>query len=332
MTTLRIGVSFDGFSPYQDAVIFAQEAVAAGASSLWMADHLGYREAILSCLGLALATSDVLVVPTALSPYLRHPVPTAMQMATLAEAAPGRAALAVGIGNPLFLGEAGETIDKPVRVMREFVEALRSLWSGEPVQQEALRFRLNGARMMFKPPQPIPVYLAPMKEQALQLAGKIADGVVLSAGLSTNSVRWSLDQVKTGMAAGTRIADSFRTAGYISFMASSDGQRVVDTVRQKLAFLFRNQFMADNLQRSGIAINQQAIIEAIARRDFETAAGLVPDEAVEIFAVAGTVQQCCDRLQAFGKAGLQDVVLLMAGNLEDQRYGLEVVRALSSTT
>ena len=332
MTTLRIGVSFDGFSPYQDAVTFAQEAVAAGASSLWMADHLGYREAILSCLGLALATSDVLVVPTALSPYLHHPVPTAMQMATLAEAAPGRAALAVGIGNPLFLGEAGEKIDKPVRVMREFVEALRSLWTGEPVQQEALRFRLNGARMMFKPPQRIPIYLAPMKEQTLQLAGKIADGVVLSAGLSTNSVRWSLDQVKTGMAAGTRSGDSFRTAGYISFMASSNERHVIDTVRQKLAFLFRNQFMADNLQRSGIVVNQQAIIEAIARRDFETAASLVPDEAVELFAVAGTVQQCCDRLQAFGKAGLQDAVLLMAGNLEDQRYGLEVVRELSSTT
>jgi 5,10-methylenetetrahydromethanopterin reductase len=323
---LQIGISFDGFSPYQEAVIFAQESVSSGASSLWMADHLGYREAILSCLGLALATSDVFVVPTALSPYLRHPVPTAMQMATLAEAAPGRAALAVGIGNPLFLGEAGETIEKPVRVMREFVQALRSLWAGEPVRQEALRFRLNGSRMMFKPPQPIPIFLAPMREQMLQLAGKIADGVVLSAGLSTQSVRWSLDQVQAGMTAAKRTGAGFRSAGYISFMAAREKKHAVDTVRQKLAFLLRNQFMAENLQRSGIPINHSAIIEAMSKRDFATATKLVPDDAVEIFAIAGTVQECCDRLHAFGEAGLQDAVLLLAGTLEDQRYGLEVLR------
>ncbi len=327
---LRIGVSFDGFSPYQDAVTFAQEAVAAGASSLWMADHLGYREAILSCLGLALATSDVLVVPTAVSPYLRHPVPTAMQMATFAEAAPGRAALAIGVGNPLFLGEAGETIEKPVRVMREFVEALRSLWSGEPVRQDALRFRLNGSRMMFKPSQPIPVYLAPMREQILQLAGKIADGVVLSAGLSTQSVRWSFNPGQTGMAAAKRSGVSFRKAGYISFMAAREKKQAIEMVRQKLAFMFRNQFMGENLQRSGIPIDQHGIIEAMSRRDFATAASLVPDEAVETFAVAGTVQECCERLQAFGDAGLQDVVLLLAGNPEDQRYGLQVLHAFSS--
>ena len=195
MTALRIGVSFDGFAPYHEAITFAREAVEAGASSLWMADHLGYRESIISSLGLAMST-DVMVVPTAVSPYLRHPMPTAMQMATLAEAAPGRAALAIGIGNPLFLGEAGESPDRPVRVIREFVEALRDLWSGEAVHYEALRFRLNGARMMFTPPKPIPIYLAPMKEQMLQLAGKIGDGVVLSAGLSVESVRRSLKHVR----------------------------------------------------------------------------------------------------------------------------------------
>ena len=101
----HVGVSFDGFSTFDAAIALAKEAVAAGATGLWMADHLGYREAILSCLGFALAVPDVRVIPTAVSPYLRHPMPTAMQMATLAEAAPGRAAIAVGVGNPLFLGK-----------------------------------------------------------------------------------------------------------------------------------------------------------------------------------------------------------------------------------
>lgn len=329
MAAPKIGVSFDGFAPYQDAITFAREAVAAGASSIWMADHLGYRESIVSCLGFALET-DVLVVPTAVSPYLRHPMPTAMQLATLAEAAPGRVALALGVGNPLFLGESGETPEKPVRVIREFVEALRKLWSGEPVITQAARFRLDGARMMFTPPNPIPIYLAPTKEQMLQLTGKIADGVVLSAGLSTDWVRASLAHVKAGAAAASRAQDHVKAAGYILFVASPDGGRAIDLAREKLAFLFRNRALADNLSQSGIAIDQEAIIAAMGTRDYQAAAKLVPDEAVSTFAVAGNVQQCCDRLQAYAAAGLDNLVLFMAGDLDDQRYGLEVIRNISA--
>jgi 5,10-methylenetetrahydromethanopterin reductase len=329
MVALRIGVSFDGFAPYYDAITFAREAVQAGASSLWMADHLGYRESIVSSLGLAMNT-DVMVVPTAVSPYLRHPMPTAMQMATLAEAAPGRVSLAIGIGNPLFLGEAGESPDKPVRVIREFVEALRALWSGEPVHYEALRFRLNGARMMFTPPKPIPIYLAPMKEQMLQLAGKISDGVVLSAGLSVQSVRSSLRHVRAGLDAAGRSHDAVPTAGYILFVASPDGRRAVELARAKLAFLFRNKAIADNLTESGIPIDQEAVMQAVARRDYEAAARLIPDEAVSTFAVAGAVQHCCDKLRQFADSGLDNLVLFMIGELDDQRFGLEVIRSATS--
>ena len=327
---MKFGVSFDGFAPYGEALEFAREAAAAGAKSLWMADHLGYREPILSCLGFASAIADVRIVPTAVSPYLRHPMPTAMQMATLAEAAPGRVALAVASGNPLFLAESGEEIERPIAVSREFISALRALWSGEPVRQEATRFRLRGARMMFTPPAPIPLYLAPMKPQMLALAGKIADGVVLSAGLSPAFVRESLKLTAAGALEVGRDYDALHVAGYISFAASLDGKRAVEEVRKKLAFLLRNRYMDDSIAHSGIPIDQAAIIAAMEKRDYEAAAMLVPDEAVEAFAVAGTLQQCCDKLLKYREAGLDELVLLLAGNVEDQRFGLSVILELSS--
>jgi 5,10-methylenetetrahydromethanopterin reductase len=43
MSTVRIGVSFDGFVTTGEALSLAQSAVAAGAKSLWVAEHLGYR-------------------------------------------------------------------------------------------------------------------------------------------------------------------------------------------------------------------------------------------------------------------------------------------------
>ncbi len=327
---MKLGVSFDGFAPYGEALAFAKEAAAAGATSLWMADHLGYRDAIVSCLGFASAIAEVRVVPTAVSPYLRHPMPTAMQMATLAEAAPGRVALALGTGNPLFLGESGETIEKPVAVAREFIGALRALWSGQPVEQEATRFHLRGARMMFTPPAPIPLYLAPMKPQMLALAGKIADGVVLSAGLSPQFVRESLRHTAAGAQQAGRDYGTLHAAGYISFAASPDGKRAVEEVRKQLAFILRNRYIDDAIAHSGIAIDQPAIIAAMARRDYAAAAKLVPDAAVDAFAVAGTVNQCCDRLLEYRDAGLGELVLLLAGDIDDQRCGLSVIRELSA--
>src|ERR1700736_6713410 len=108
---VRVGVSFDGFVATGEAIALARRAVEAGASSLWMAEHLGYREAIATCMAFAIKTPGPMLVPTAVSPYLWHPMPTAMAMATLDEMAPGRVAIAVGAGNPLFLAESGRVIE-----------------------------------------------------------------------------------------------------------------------------------------------------------------------------------------------------------------------------
>jgi len=319
---MRIGISFDGFSEFGETLAFATAAAQAGCTAFWMADHLGYRDPIVSCLAFLLADPRVTVVPTAVSPYLRHPMPAAMQMATLAEAAPGRVALALGVGNPLFLAESGEAVDKPIRVIRDFVQGLRGLWSGEPVYQDAMRFQLQGARMMFQPPAPIPIYLSPMKPQMLRLAGTLADGLVLSAGLSAGFVRHSLAMAEAGLVAAGRQGAPFRRAGYVSFMASADGRSAVEGVRRKLAFLFRNRFIDDNLAFTGIPIDQEAIIAAMAKRDYDAAARLIPDDAVDAFGVAGTLAQCRAKLAGFAEAGLDEIVLLMAGEAADHHYAL----------
>src|SRR5947199_9361842 len=148
MTTspVKIGVSFDGFVTTGEAIALAQRAVETGARSLWVAEHLGYREAIATCMAFAVKTPGAMLVPTAVSPYLWHPTPTAMAMATLDEVTPGRAAIAVGTGNPLFLQESGRAVEKPARAMREFTDALRRLWTGEAVHLDGEFVKLAGAQ------------------------------------------------------------------------------------------------------------------------------------------------------------------------------------------
>jgi 5,10-methylenetetrahydromethanopterin reductase len=327
MGKVKIGISFDGFATFGDALAIAREAESAGASSLWMAEHLGYRDPLVSCLAFLQATRAATVVPTAISPYLRNPLPLAMAMATLAEAAPGRVELAVGVGNPLFLAEAGVAIEKPVKAMREYVEAMRGLWSGEAQHMpEALLHKLAGARMAFKPPQPIPIWLAPMKEQMLRLTGRIGDGVVLSGGLSPEFSRHSIGLVKKAAADAGRDPASIRTSSYIFFLAGADERTAMERVRRKLAFVLRNRFIDDNIRFSGIPIDQDAIIAAISRRDIDAAAREVPDEAVEAFSVWGSRQRCATQLERYIAAGIEEPVLLLAGEASDRRESLAAIR------
>jgi 5,10-methylenetetrahydromethanopterin reductase len=323
---VRVGVSFDGFVPTAQAVALAQQAVAAGAHSLWMAEHLGYREAIATCVAFAIKAPGPLLVPTAVSPYLWHPTPTAMALATLDEIAPGRAAIAVGTGNPLFLAESGRRIDKPAAAVREFTQALRDLWSGEPVHTEGEFVRLAGARLAFAPSAPIPIYIAAIGPGMLRLAGRIGDGVVLSAGLSTQSVRQSLAVCAAGAEKQDRDLKTFRRAGYIFFSASRNAKEARDAVREKLAFVLRNKFLGANIRESGIRVDQEAVIAAVARREIAQAAALIPDDAVEAFGIAGDPQHCSKRLGDFVDAGIDEPVLLILGTAESCALALEVMR------
>jgi 5,10-methylenetetrahydromethanopterin reductase len=327
--SIRIGVSFDGFIPTRDAIALAERAVAAGAKSLWMAEHLGYREAIATCMAFAMKVPDAVLVPTAVSPYLWHAMPTAMAMATLDEAAPGCAAIAIGTGNPLFLAESGRAVEKPVQAVREFTAALRKLWAGEAVHSNGEFVRLAGARLAFKPSASIPIYVAAIGPDMLRLAGGIGDGVVLSAGLSTDSVRNSIARCAEG-ASGRGLAN-FRRAGYLFFGTSRDHKEALDAVRQKLAFVMRNKFLGANIKASGIAVDQEAVIAAIARRDLAAASALVPDEAVEAFGIAGTPEHCRERLRDFIDAGIDEPVLGILGSAENCALALDVVRGFART-
>jgi len=325
-TTVRLGVAFDGFVSTGEAIALAHRAVAAGARSLWMAEHLGYREAITTFAAFALKAPGAMLVPTAVSPYLWHPVPTAMALATLDELAPGCAAIAIGTGNPLFLAESGRAVEKPVRAIREFAEALHRLLSGETVHVEGEFVKLSGARLAFAPGTPIPIYVAAIGPDMLRLAGRIGDGVVLSAGLSTQSVRQSLAICAEGAAKAGRDAQAVRRAAYLFFGVSQSAKEAIDAVRQKLAFVMRNKFLAANISASGIPVDQEAVIAAVARRDIAAACALVSDEAVEAFGIAGTPRHCAARLRDFIDAGINEPVLGLLGNAEGCALALDLVR------
>ena len=323
---IRLGMRFDGFDPFGETIKVAQEAVAAGASGIWMAEHLGYREAAVSCMAFAMKTEKAMVVPTAVMPYLWHPMPTAMQFATMAEAFPGRIGIAVSVGNLMNLRECGVTPTKPVRVIREYVEALRQLWAGETVEMEGHVFQLRGARLAFTPPKPIPIFVASTGPQVLNLSGRIADGVLFSGGLSLDFTRRCVALADEGVRDAGRKPAELRKAGFVYFACSRNGTDAIEANREKIAFLFRSSQQAENIATVDMSIDHEAIMALVKKRDIPGAARLVPEDAVRQFSVAGTPEQCRDGLQAYIDAGVDEPIIEVSGTAEERRLALDVIR------
>jgi 5,10-methylenetetrahydromethanopterin reductase len=323
---MSLGVYFDGFSPTREMLEVARAAEEAGADSLWFAQHMGFREALVWATAAVSVTKTIRLVPTAISPYLWPPLPVAMSMATLAEYAGPRTSLAVSVGNVLNLAESGVEPVKPVRVMREYVRDLRALWAGEPVKSDGEIHQLSGAKMMFERGVQCPLYVASTGPQVLKLAGEIGDGILLSGALTLKSCRSMLSHVDAGIAAAARAPGSVRKAGFILFSIAEDSRVARDEMLRKLAFLFRSKGHAANVASADLGIDHAGIMAAYARHDPEAALAFLPDEAATTFAVSGNPRECRDLLAKYLAAGMDEPVIEVTGTPEQRRLALDVIR------
>jgi 5,10-methylenetetrahydromethanopterin reductase len=287
---------------------------------------MGYRDAIVWATAAASVTQRATLIPTAISPYLWPPLPIAMAISTLGELASGRVTLNVSVGNLLNLSESGVEPAHPITVIRDYVEALHALWAGAPVTHEGKLHQLRGAKMVFDQGRQYPIYIASTGPQMLKLAGEISDGVLLSAGLTLVSTRRCLEFASAGAKAKNRDPATLRKCSFINFSVSQDSESARAAILRKLAFLFRNRGHADNIKTSNLDIDHQGIIAAHARHDFDAAVKLLPVEAANVFAVAGTPTECRARLEEYLSVGLDEPVIEVSGNADERKLALDVVR------
>src|SRR5574341_478671 len=155
---MRVGLCFDGFYSINEMVELARLADGAGMHSIWMSDHLCFRDSLTSAMAFLATTNRIVVVPAPLSPYSRHPMTSAMAIATMDEFAPGRVWATAGTANAAALAEIGVIVNRPLKTMREYMTILRSFLRGETVKFQGEVFKINGAKMGFAPAAEIPIY------------------------------------------------------------------------------------------------------------------------------------------------------------------------------
>ena len=323
---MRVGLCFDGFYSIQEMIELSRLADDSGMESVWMSDHLCFRDSLTTSMALLATTKKTAVCPAPLSPYSRHPIISAMSIATMEEFAPGRVIAGPGTGNAAALKEAGIESPKPLKTMREYVELLRRLLKGETVNFQGEMFQVNGAKMGFVPSTPIKMYITAVRSRMLQLGGEIGDGVLLSAGCAPGYISGCAAEIKKGAEKAGKSLHDRDVAGFVTASVSENPREAIEANKMFLAYIFRNTHHAENIRLGGGKVDQEGLADAVGKRDWEAAKKFISDEVVLAHSVAGTPAECRKQLASFVKGGLNLPVLLPTGTQEARKKVIQMAR------
>ena len=214
--------------------------------------HISGRDSITLLAGYAARTSRVTLGTGVIPIYARTPANMAQSFATLDELSGGRAIAGLGVSHkPVVEHWFGQSIDKPLAEMREYVAIVRAIFQGEdPPRGEKFRtaFHLTG----WEPRADIPIYLAGLSPGMLRLSGEIADGVVLWL-CNPNYIRdVVIPTVREGRAKAGRDLDGFDIVAAVPSAVTDDPAAAREQLRGEVAPYFNLPYYRAMLERSGL--------------------------------------------------------------------------------
>jgi 5,10-methylenetetrahydromethanopterin reductase len=282
-------------------VASAQAAEEAGFHEVWLPEDYCERGVFAIAGAVAALTNRIQIGIGVINPWTRHPVLTAMETAGLDELTEGRLVLGVGASNERWMTAwLGIPFDRPLTRTRESVEAIRDLLAGKTVQREVIGYPVNTA-LSFQAQRPdVPIYLGVKGRRAMAVAGECADGVLLSVMSSPGYIAWARQQLQTpGMPVSV----------YVVFACGEDGDAVRRRVRPAVAKYLGIHGDHDITRVAGL---EPELCQEFRNRMLrgESAVELVTDQLLDLFAIAGTPDQCVEGLARFHAGGADTLVLV----------------------
>lgn len=207
MVTLGWKAGPEQYSP-RDLLDQVMAADRAGFDSINMSDHFHpWSEEGQACftwtwLGAAAALVKHLELGTGVTcPILRyHPSIIAQAMATLDYMSAAPTYLGIGTGEALNEYSAiGGWPDYTVRqeMMRESIDLMRALWSGDKVSFCGNYYCTNDAKLYTLPKRDVPIYISSLVPESAYFAGQYGDGLI-TGGNAPDVLRHILDNFDVG--------------------------------------------------------------------------------------------------------------------------------------
>ncbi len=316
MTAPTIGMCFDRTYPASSVFEFAERLETGGVDQLWIIEDCFYTAGI-SLAAAALARTQRLQVGLGILPAVaRNPAITAMELATLANLAPGRVIAGIGHGVQSWMEQMGARTPSPLTTLEEVITVVRRLLRGERVSFTGREVRLTDVQLD-QPPTVVPPVLAGVRgPKSLVLSGRIADGVVLAEGAGAAYVRNSRQQAKP--------SDEFRVSVFSSLCVEDD---------RRTAYRWMAPVVAGWLSSPNPAIDAHPHADELRERFAGGGGDALVDMPREWWLELGAIgafEDALEHITLLGEAGAHDVSLFPAPALEVGRRQLDDVIALTA--
>jgi alkanesulfonate monooxygenase SsuD/methylene tetrahydromethanopterin reductase-like flavin-dependent oxidoreductase (luciferase family) len=266
--------------------------------------HIANRDSVTTLMAYASRTERVRLGTGVMPIYSRTPVATAQSFATLDEFSGGRAVIGLGVAHrPTVEHWYGQTIEKPLREMREYAGVVRAILRGEePPQGEKFH---SAFRFMGCEPRPdIPLYLAGLSPKMLRLAGEVGDGVVLWL-CNPDYVRdVVVPAVSEGRERAGKPLDGFDIVAAVPAAITGEPKEALGRLRQELVPYFSLPFYRAMLERSGFGEDIAGFDRGMQDGGPDVAIESISDEFLGTLAAVGSKEEATATVRRYADSGV----------------------------
>lgn len=304
---LNFGIEFVPAEKTLDVAYYSKLAENEEFNNIWITDHFTNRSVFASLTQVALYTNKITIGTGVTNYYHINPTVIASSIATISEISGGRTILGLGAGDKVTLGNLGIDRVKPLEAMRESIEIIHKLWTGEPVDYQGQVFKIPHARLNFKVKYKPPIYMAAQGPQMTQLAAEIADGILVNASHPRDYVE-AKKNLEIGMSKRELQKRKFDIAAYTSFSIHKKPEKAVESAKIVVAFIVAGSIPLI-LERHKIPLEQAENIETALRKNkFGDAINFVTQDMIDAFCIAGTPEDCVSKIEELQKLGVSQLV------------------------
>ena len=310
---VHFGIMLGSNAPLDRIIKLAQLAEEYGFDSVWTSDGAYGWDAFSIVTLVTQATSRIRTHMAVVNPYDRHPIKSGLAAMTAQYLANGRFSMTVAGGSRETLKSMGHDWVHPTLYCRELVDVMRRLWTGEKVDFNGETTISKGCQIWFDPPPKIPVFFGCQRKWMLQLAGEIADGVLINHG-SADHLPWTLEQIRAGAEKGGRDlkADGFQAYNLTIGAMHEDKATSYEWNKFAIPYVFMNMSHW-HMNDLGITIDDiKAIKEPLKVQTDETiekAMNAVEDWMLQKFSLAGTIDESIRHVKGYFDKGVDGVVI-----------------------
>ena len=285
----------------------------AGFDDVWLPDGEGFQDPIALAAALGVATQRIRLCTGVVPVFNRPPAVLATGVVAAEQRAPGRFVLGLGASTGNMIDRwYGLPFERPLTRVRETVALLRQILVGEKTDFVGITLRSQGFRLQGLPSGPVPIYLAAMGARMLQLAGAIADGVVLNDFTPPDRLSWTLEQVDLGAKRRGRRAEDLEIVKRCAVRLAEDedeAREAMEFFRRYLAFYGSAAGYQDIMRQLGYGDSVEELRVGYATGDRRRTTNAISDEMVARICRFGSTAFCQAKLREDYAGGVDTVAV-----------------------